>query len=363
VTRHRSSLCICLGAVLTFVPLPASAQRRAEAEAERRNGFTTSRVEIYDGATPVLRAEREHRDDPVQRVGLLLPGRVVGMDGYLSVFLEDRVDRTGFGTAFEVGRGVPMLGGSIERDSVDYTGLYLKLRRPNAELGFGGGRRDGVWSSHGALYLKGARWSAAVGGARGPEGVDFGHFAATWHPRERGAGPGARLIAERRSSERYAAELMVADGANFNHFAVWGQFGMDQWPHRKTFEVLGDVMRYVRPPIFLHGYTLGRGVVTGRYELRGGVRELTLDARAFPTRFVRRAAPGAPDDARSGVSSYVVERVLPSIMVGGFRKLRAQTNTWVGEIAFPPFSVYGEAPADDRATPYLFLQYRQPLPF
>ena len=350
---------ILAGLVIFAFPLPVSAQHRVEVEAERRNGITTSRVELYDGATPLMRAESDLGENPVRRLGLLLPGRTVGVDGYLTVFLEDRVDRTAVGTAFEVGRGVPMLGGSVERGDVHYYGLYLKLRRPNAELGFGGGDRDGDWVSHGALYLKGPRWSAALGAARGADGVDFEHFAATWHPAVRGGAPGARLIAERRSADRYASELMLADGANFNHFAVWGQFGMDQFPHRKTFEAVGDVMRYVRPPTFLHGYSLGRGVLTGRYEMRNGVREITLDGRVFPVRAFRDA-PAASD---SGFASYLVDRVLRSIMLGGFRRTHARTNTWVGEIAFPPFSVYGEWPTLDGASPYLFLQYQQALPF
>ncbi len=361
MTSTPSSLRVCLAAVLVTALSPASAtaQRRAEAEVERKNGISTSRVELYDGATPIMRAEREHRTDPVQRLGLLFPGRIVGLDGYVSAFLEDRVDRTAYGTGFEIGRGIPMLGGSVERDSIGFTGLYLKLRRPNAEIGFGGGDREGEWITHAALYLKGPRWSAALGGARGPGGVNFEHLAATWHPLQRGASPGARLIAERRSSDRYAAELMVADGANFNHFAVWGQFGMDQFPHRKTFEAVGDVMRYVRPPTFLHGYSVGRGVVTGRYELRNGVREITLDARVFPVRLFGRNRR----DARPGVPAYLIDRVLPSIMLGGFRKTQARTNTWVGEMALPPFSIYAEAPAQEGARPYLFFQYQQAMPF
>lgn len=256
-----------------------------------------------------------------------------------------------------------MVGGSVERDDDRYTGAHLKLRRPNAEIALGGGRRDSAWIQHGSVYVRGGRWSAAAGGARGPAGVDFQHFAASWHPLQRGGGPGARLIAERRSSRRYFAELMVADRANFNHFAVWGQYGIDQWPHRKTFEAVDDIMRYVRPPIFDHQYTAGVGIVGGRYEVKDGVEQVTLDARLYPVRIVHRPVPTQPPDARTGVRAYVLDRVLPAVMVGGFRETRTGTTTWVGQIDFPPLSVYGESSLQSGAEPYLFVQYRQGLPF
>ncbi|MSR35479.1 MAG: hypothetical protein EXR95_02375 [Gemmatimonadetes bacterium] len=362
----RPSLCVCLTAALVAAARPGAAagQHRAELEVEREKGATTSRVELYDAAFPLLRAEREQADGATtHRLGVQLPGRALGLDGYLSMFLEDRPDRTALGATFEVGRGVPMIGGSIERDDDRYTGAYLKLRRPNAELAFGGGRRDSSWVEHGAVYVKGARWSAAIGGARGDNGVDFEHFAASWHPLQRGGGPGARLIAERRSSERYFTELMIADRANFNHFSVWGQYGMDQWPHRKTFEAVDDIMRYVRPPIFDHQYTVGVGVVGGRYEVRNGTEQVTLDGRFYPIRLVHRTAPTQPPDPRTGVRGYVIDRILPAIMLGGFREMNAGTTTWVGQIDFPPFSLYGESPMRTGAQPYLFVQYRQGLPF
>ncbi len=321
-----------------------------------------SRVELYNGTSPVLRAERELEEDPLQRLGIMLPGAAVGVDGYASLFLEDRPDRTDVGAAFEIGRGVPLLGGSIERGVDRFTGLYLKLRRPNVELGLGGGDRNGDLIGHAGLYLKGARWSAAWGGARGPGGVDFQHLAATWHPVERGTAPGAHLIAERRSADRYAAELMLVDRASFNHFAVWGQFGMAQWPHRRTFEAVGDVMRFVRPPIFLHGYTSGALAVSGRYDRVPGAHELILDARVFPVRAFRRASP-LPPDPRTGVAGYVVNRVIPTIMIGAFRKTRAGTTTVLGEIGFPPVSVYVEVPTQEGARTYVFVQYRQGLAF
>ena len=349
-------------AIATWTPAGAAAQRRAELEIERE-GRTMSRIEVYNGAVPVLRAERELHGAPLQRIGIRLPGTVPGVDGYVSLFLEGRPDRTDVGTAFEVGRGVPMLGGSIERGDDRFAGLYLKLRSPNAEIAAGGGELNGDLIGHGALYVKGARWSATAGGSRGQFGVDFAHFAATWHPVQRGTAPGARLIAERRSGDRYFAELMLVDRADFNHFAVWGQYGMDQWPHRKAFEAVGDIMRYVRPPSFLHGYTSGTAAVSGRYELTDGVREFTLDVRVFPLRALPSLSGESEEVVRSGLSGYIVGRVLPTIMVGGFRNIRAGTNTWVGEIGFPPLSAYFEAPTREGVDPYVFVQYRQELPF
>ena len=359
--RTRSRLALAL-AFAVWAPAGAAAQRWAEVEIERE-GRTMSRIEVHDGTVPLLRAERELHGAPLQRIGLRLPGSLLAADGYLALFLEDRPDRTDVGTAFEVGRGVPLLGGSIERGTDRFAGLYLKLRHPDAEIAAGGGNLNGDLVGHGALYVKGARWSAAVGGSRGRDGVDLAHLAATWHPERRGTAPGARLIAERRSRERYFAEVMLVDRADFNHFAVWGQYGMDEWPHRQAFEAVGDITRYVRPPVFLHGYTSGAAAVSGRYEVSDGASEFTLDVRVFPMRALRSLSGGAEEVVRSGLSGYIVGRVLPTIMLGGFRKTRAGASTWVGEIGLPPLSVYFEAPTQQGVDPYVFVQYRQELPF
>jgi hypothetical protein len=156
-------------------------------------------------------------------------------------------------------------------------------------------------------------------------------------------------------------ELMFTDRANFNHFAVWGQFGIGEWPHRKTFEAADDITRYVRPPIFLHGYTLGVLATSVRYQRTLSVRELTVDARVFPVRALRGGAAPAQGDVRRGAGGYVLDRVLPSLMVGAFRRTKARNTTWVGEIGVPPFSIYVEAPTQAGARTYFFVQYRQGL--
>ena len=362
---RRLTLTICVVVLSTMVwsPNPVTGQHLAEVEIERKGGTTASRFEAYDGSAPLIRAERELGPDPIQRAGIKIPGPALGMDGYVSLFLEDLPGHTGYGVAFEIGRGVPMLGGSVERADDRYAGLYLKLRRPNLEFAFGGGDRNGDLIGHAGIYAKGTRWSAALGGARGPHAVNFEHFAATWHPLQRGAAPGARLIGERRTDDRYAVELTMADRANFNHFAVWGQFGMDQWPHRKTFEAVDDIMRYVRPPILYHEYTSGAGVLTGRHEVRDGNREITLDARIFPLRALLGWSGARDDESSSGVSGYLVSRVLPTIMVGGMRKTQANANKVVGELRFPPFGVYAEVPTRKGTLSYLFIQFRRGLPF
>lgn len=353
-----------LAAAAAFLPFPAAAQHRAELEVERDEDALTSRVEFYGIGLPWIRLERKDSGgESAHRAGIQLPGKLIGLDGFASLFVHAQPDRTARGASFELGRGVPMLGGSIERGVQAFSGLYVKLRSTNAELGLGGGKRDADWLQHGGLYVKGVRWSAAIGGARGPNQIDFQHFAASWHPAQRGGGPGARFTAERRNGRRYVAELLVADRTTFSHFSVWGQYGMDQWPHRKTFEAVGDMMRYVRPPIMNHGYTLGRGVVGGQWEVNGDQRELTLDGRFFPVRFLReRPAPGAAASPLAA-GSYLSERVLPSVMIGGFREMSSGTSALLGEIAFPPFSIYGEAPLTDRGSAYLFAQYRVAMPF
>ena len=142
---------------------------------------------------------------------------------------------------------------------------------------------------------------------------------------------------------------------------MWGQFGIAEWPHRKTFEAADDITRYVRPPIFLHGYTLGALAASARYQRTLAVREFTLDGRVFPVRALRGGSAPPESEVRGGVGGYLLDRVLPSLMVGGFRRTKASTTTWVGEIGLPPFSLYVEAPTQAGARTYLFVQYRQGL--
>lgn len=350
-------------AATALAPGAAAAQHRAEMEIEREDGVLTSRLEFYGTGLPWFRLEREGSgDQAMNRAGVQLPARLIGLAGYASFFVDDRPARTYRGAAFELGRGVPAVGGSIERGTRAYTGLYLKLRSANAELGLGGGQRDQDWLQHGALYLKGVRWAAAVGGARGPNQIDFQHLAASWHPAVRGSGPGARFSAERRNSRRWVTELMVADRAAFNHFSVWGNYGMDQWPHRKTFEAVDDMMRYVRPPVMDQAYTAGAGIVGGKWDVNGDEREFTLDGRFFPARLLGAEPMPAgvpPTDSRG----YLRERVLPGLMIGGYREMSSGAGALLGEIVLPPFAIYGELPLADDAISYLFVQYRAALPF
>ena len=120
------------------------------------------------------------------------------------------------------------------------------------------------------------------------------------------------FAAERRNGDDWFVEAFITDRANFNHFASWGRYGLDQWPHEKTFEAVGDPMRYFRPPIMNQERTTGMGIVGGRYRVRDGVGETTLEARVFPVRIFRRMAgergvagraPGAAE-LRTGPRPY-----------------------------------------------------------
>ena len=345
-------------AVAGLLPVRASAQLAGELEVERKEGATTSRLELLNGGLYTLRAERTqtagvHTD----LVGVRLPGSLVSLTGYLSLFLEDRPDEFAYGTNFELGSGLIAVGGSVERDEDAFTGGYLKLRGADLEFGLGGGRTAQDWIGHGAVYAKGRSFSVALGGAAGP-GRGFQHLAGTWHPATRGAGPGAMFAAERRNGDDWFVEAFITDRANFNHFASWGRYGLDQWPHEKTFEAVGDPMRYFRPPIMNQERTTGMGIVGGRYRVRDGVGETTLEARVFPVRIFRRmAGERGVAAARPEQQSYVRDRVLTSLMVGAFHDIGSGTATALAQLGLPPLLVYAEA--DLRGgDPYLLIQYR-----
>ena len=85
-------------------PGEAGAQTAAELEMERDPGNTTSRLELVHDGFYFLRAEREDGlDGDTHRIGGQLPGAMLGLDGYASLFLEDGPTSTGFGTNFELG--------------------------------------------------------------------------------------------------------------------------------------------------------------------------------------------------------------------------------------------------------------------
>jgi len=339
-----------------------SAQLAGELEVERKEGETTSRLELLNEGLYILRAERTQTDEAhTDLLGVRLPGSLLSLSGYLSLFLEDRPDKFAYGTNFELGSGLFAVGGSVERDEDTFTGGYLKLHGADIELGFGGGRATQDWIGHGAVYVKGTGFSVAMGGVAGP-GRAFQHLAGTWHPVTRGAGPGAMFSSERRSGNDWSVEVLFADRANFNHFASWGRYGLDQWPHEKTFEAVGDPMRYFRPPIMNQERTTGMGIVGGRYQVRGGVGETTIDARVFPVRIFRRLA-GEPAVAggRTQQQRYVRDRVLTSLVVGAFHDVGSDTATTLAQLELPPILVYAEVDlrVDD---PYLLIQYRVGIP-
>ena len=341
----------------------ASAQFAGELEVERKDGATTSRLELLNGGFYTLRAERTQIEGVhTDRLGVRLPGSLLSLSGYVSLFLEDRPEEFAYGTNFELGSGLIAVGGSVERDEDAFTGGYLKLRRADFEVGLGGGRTAQDWIGHGAVYAKGNGFSVAMGGVAG-RGRDFQHLAGTWYPATRGAGPGAIFASERRNGKDWLVEVFITDRANFNHFASWGRSGLDQFPHEKTFEAVGDPMRYLRPPTMNQERTTGMGIVGVRHRVRGGVGETTLEARVFPVRFLRiMTREPAATDAGPEQQRYVRDRVLTSLMVGAFHDIGSGSATALAQIGLPPLLVYAEV--DLRGgKPYVLIQYRAGIPF
>ena len=262
-------------------------------------------MELLNGGLYTLRAERTQTDGAhTDRLGVRLPGSLLSLFGYLSLFLEDRPEEFAYGTNFELGSGLFAVGGSVERDEDAFTGGYLKLRSADLELGLGGGRTAQDWIGHGAVYAKGASFSVAMGGVAGP-GRALQHLAGTWHPATRGAGPGAMFASERRNGNDWFVEAFFTDRANFNHFASWGRYGLDQWPHEKTFEAVGDLMRYFRPPIMNQERTTGMGIVGGRYQVRGGAGRDHARGTCVPGAYLPQAGMGAGRRGRTFAAATV----------------------------------------------------------
>ncbi len=351
-----------VAAAAGLLPTPVGAQMGSELEVERVAGATTSRVEFLGDGFYLMRAERTQGDDAwTDRVGVQLPGSLLALSGHVSLFVEDRPGRLGYGGAFELGQGVLALGGTVQRaDQVAFTGGYVRLRGSDVDVGLGGGRTERDWVGHGVFYEKGTRFSVAVGGVAGP-GYALQHLSATWHPPVRGTRPGAFFTAERRSEDAWFVEAFATDRADFGYMTSWGAYGMDQWPHTRTFEAVGDVMRYVRPSIMNQDRAAGMGIAGGRIERSGGATVTTVDARVFPVRIVRRLAgnPGWADSDPDG--GYLRDQVLPSLMVGAFRNVEGGSATAVGQVRLPPFLVYAEADLGG-GEPYLFIQYRVGAP-
>jgi hypothetical protein len=331
------------------------AQTAAEFELERDPEATTSRLELARGGFYLLRAERQ--DTPngeTHRVGAKLPGSLVGLDGYASLFLEDDPASTGVGTNFELGKGLWVVGGSLERAEADFSGAYVKMRAGDLEISGGGGARDGraVW--HGAAYLKTERFSLATGGSLGPDESAYSHVAATWHPAPdaRGRTPGAWMTLERDGPRDYALEIALAHDATFGHLTSWGAYGMDQWPHEKRIEALGDVMRYFRPSIRNHERSAGLGVLAAEWDVDGGEGTLTLDARYYPFRLLR-ASPSPPAPPRRDL----LAELLNDAMVGWIEPMGDEAGTLLAELRLDPVVLYVGVPRSNRSDPYVFVQY------
>jgi hypothetical protein len=351
---------VVFGVGVPFSVCPAAAQYSAQLEVERDENRTITRLELLNDRFYTLRAERSRSDGvDIDRMGLQLPGSILGLDGYTSLFLERQPSRTVYGTNFEMGRGVLALGGSIERAEEQFTGVYAKFRGGDVEIAAGGGSRDSEVVWHGAAYWKSERFSLVAGGAVGPGDVRYEHLAGTWHPEERGVDPGAWFSVERDGPRDYVIELNAAHRALFNHFTSWGAYNMDQWPHEKRFEALGDVMRYYRPSTRNQERSAGIGVIGGTYEVSGGSSSLLLDLRAFPFRIFGMPTSGTgpaggvvtgPRDLGRELLQGVMVGLAPEVIGGG-------DVTWLGEVRLDPISLYAEVQTGAQTNAYFFLQY------
>ena len=218
---------LVLGILLSFPARPVLAQYGAELEVERNARATTTRLEVL--GRPVLRASCRVGCGPRGSIPIgwasVLPGPLIGLGGYASLFLERRPSLTGYGTNFELSRGLLALGGSLERAGGHFTGTYVKMLGGNFDVGFGGGKRDAELIWHGAAYAKGTRFTLAAGGSVGPGDTSYQHVAGAWRPEERGRGYGAWFKLERDGPGDYLVELSFADKATFDYRMIWGATG------------------------------------------------------------------------------------------------------------------------------------------
>ena len=92
---------VVFGVGVPFSVRPASAQYSAQLEVERDERRTITRLELLNDRFYTLRAERIRSEGAdVDRMGVQLPGSILGLDGYTSLFLEREPSRTAYGTNF-----------------------------------------------------------------------------------------------------------------------------------------------------------------------------------------------------------------------------------------------------------------------
>ena len=351
---------LVLGILLSFPAHPVFAQYGAELEVERDARATTTRLEVLEGRFYAFRAEQVRSAGiDTERLGISLPGPLIGLGGYASLFLERRPSLTGYGTNFELSRGPLALGGSLERARGHFTGTYVKMLGGNFDVGFGGGKRDAELIWHGAAYAKGTRFTLAAGGSVGPGDTSYQHVAGAWRPEERGRGYGAWFKVERDGPGDYLVELNFADKPTFDYRMIWGSYGMDQSPHERNFEALGDPMRYFRPSTRNHERSGGAGVLSARYEEEGGQPLLTLDAILFPFRILRGETFSSGENLgqASGPRNLPAE-LLRGLMIGFAQGLHGSRDiTLMGELRLDPITLYAELETGAETNTYLFLQY------
>lgn len=343
------------------LPPCVGAQGSAELEFERDEQTSVLRAELLRDGFYIFRAERRRiAGQDLDRVGFQFPGSMVGLTGYGSAFLENHWDYTGLGSNVKFGRGPVEIGGSLERAGENrFTGAFATVGGEDWKLGFGGGDRnsEAVW--HGAGYLKGTRFSAAVGGSLGPADHKYSHFAATWHPApaQRGGAPGAWLQVERDGPRDYEVELNFAHDAVFGFMTTWGRYGMDEFPHEKRIIAMGDFMRYYRPPIPNHERSAGAGVLGARYRVLGDDRWLMLDGRFYPFRMIAETdATGGP----GGTATWrtVGKNLMHGTMIGLMQPFRASDHpTFLAEVRINPIVIYGEFRTGADSSAHVYLQY------
>lgn len=269
-------------------PEAAKAQQHSvDLHAERFSDTAISRFEIMRGPLAVFRAEERTNtlnDQTSYRAGLKWPV----LNGFVDVHTEQTPTKRGYALNTELGSQHFKVGGALETatqngERTNLQNIYGQVDQKHFRIAAGAGNFGENDFQHGIVYALLGSYTAGGGIVRKEDDGNLYHWSVGRSGEARGTEFGFRAMGFHKGGNTNL-ELMLTPNTNYSPASIIGPHGISDDIHEIGIRAVSDVMAIpIQPGIPAHIRTAGPGVLTLKYADVKGERDVTVDARAFPT--------------------------------------------------------------------------------